>query len=67
MPGGEKNSVNKVASKKGHGITETLTAVAAVVGDEVGGVGDMLQATSDIKDVADIAQDVKPEGCCTIS
>lgn len=66
-PGGEKNSVTKVASKKGHGIGETLSAAAAVVGDEVGIVGDALQAVSDVKDMKDIAEEVKPQGCCTIS
>jgi len=69
LPGGEKGSVSKVKSKKGVGVTDSLVAGAAAIANEVdpdmvGTVSDTLEAAGQVKEVA---EEVAPQGCCTIS
>lgn len=68
-PDGEKGSVTKVKSKKGVGVTEGLVAGATALASEidpdmVDAVSGTLEAAGQIKEVA---EEVSPKGCCTIS
>lgn len=70
-PGGAAGSVTKVASKKGHGIGESLMAAATDIGGEIApDVVELAQGASDVADIAReeaAAADPASMGCnCTI-